>query len=62
MEFKDLTPEQQQQALNANTPDEILSLAREAGYELSEEELDAVAGGRKWGEPCNEWICGVIGH
>lgn len=47
MEFEDLTPEQQEKAKACKTPEEILALAKEEGYELSDEELDSasIAGG-----------------
>lgn len=32
------------------TPEELMALASEAGYELSEEELKGIAGG--WGDSC----------
>ena len=60
MEFNDLTEEQKAKALACQTPEEIFALAQEEGYELSDEQLDGVAGG--WGEadcgsytvePCN---------
>ena len=60
MEFNDLTEEQKAKALACQTPEEILALAQEEGYELTDEQLDGVAGG--WGEadcgsytatPCN---------
>lgn len=62
MNFNELNPELQEKAKTCNTPEELLELAKETGYELTDEEMEAVAGGRKWGEPCNDWICGVIGH
>ena len=31
----------------------MLALAREEGYELSDEELDGMAGG--WGDPCSNY-------
>jgi hypothetical protein len=49
VEFKDLTPEQREKALNCKSPEEILNLAKEAGYELNDEELAGVTGG--WGDP-----------
>ena len=51
MNFDDLTPEQKEKALTCKTPEELLALASEAGYELSEEELKGIAGGN-WGNPC----------
>ena len=45
MNFEDLTPEQQERARNAKTPEEILALAQEKGYELSDEELESISGG-----------------
>ena len=44
MEFENLTPEQQER-VNGKTPEEILALANEEGYSLSDEELDAISGG-----------------
>ncbi len=45
MEFKDLAPEQQEKARACNTPEELLALAKEEGIELTDEQLEAVAGG-----------------
>ena len=53
MNFEDLTPEQKEKALNCKSPDEILALAKESGYELSDDELAGISGG--WGDPnCTE--------
>ena len=48
MDFKDLTPEQQEKARNCKTPEEVLALAKEEGYNLTDEELEAVSGGASW--------------
>ena len=40
-----LTDEQKQKAAAVKTPEELLSLAKEAGYELNPEQLEGVAGG-----------------
>ena len=40
-----LTDEQKKMVEAAMSPEELLSLAKEAGYELTQEQLDAVAGG-----------------
>ena len=63
MEFSDLTEEQKAKALACASPDELLSLAREEGVELTDDQLDGIAGG--WGEadsststsqPCNPFL------
>ncbi|MBQ9069005.1 MAG: Nif11-like leader peptide family natural product precursor [Eggerthellaceae bacterium] len=58
MNFEDLTDEQKAKAVNAKTPEEILALAKEEGYELSDEELSAVSGGGNGWCPkdCNQ-VC-----
>ena len=51
MNFEDLTPEQQEKAKACKTPEDMIALAKEEGYSLSDEELDAISGGI-W-EPCD---------
>ena len=48
MDFKNLTPEQLEKAKACTTPEELLALAKEEGYELSEEQLEGIAGGNAW--------------
>ena len=48
MNFEDMTPEQQQKARACKTPEELLMLAHEEGYELNEDELAAISGGVSW--------------
>ncbi|MBQ9042972.1 MAG: Nif11-like leader peptide family natural product precursor [Eggerthellaceae bacterium] len=45
MNFEDLTEEQKKKVRECKTPEGLLALAKEEGYELSDEELEAVAGG-----------------
>jgi len=45
MNFDDLTDEQKAKAKACKTPEEMLALAREEGYELTDEELEGVSGG-----------------
>ena len=42
-----LTDEQKKKIEAAQSPEELLAIAKEAGYELSPDQLEAVAGG-KW--------------
>ena len=47
-----LTDEQRQKVEAAQTPEELLSLAKDLEYELTEEQLDSVAGGKWCGSKC----------
>ena len=59
MDFEKLTPEQQERVRNAKTPEEIMTLAQESGYELSDEELGSINGGAMWGDVCVGVACHV---
>ena len=48
MRFEDLTPEQKEKVKGCKNADELLAIAREEGYELSDDELEAVNGGANW--------------
>lgn len=49
MNFEDLkNPEFQEKLKSIKTPEELLALAKEEGYELSDEKLQAVSGGDGW--------------
>ena len=41
-----LTDEAKVKAMAATSAEELLALAREEGYELTDEDLDAISGGR----------------
>ncbi len=60
MQLNDLTDEQKAKAMACKTPEEILALAKDEGLELSDEMLDAVAGGsiHGWMSPCTSASCG----
>ena len=45
MRLEDLTTEQVEKANACETPEEVLALAKEEGYELAEEELRSISGG-----------------
>ena len=48
MDFKDLSPELREKAKACKTPEEMLELAKEEGYELSDEELEEIAAAGSW--------------
>ena len=56
MSFEEVPPELQEKAKECKTPADILALAQEEGYELSEEQLESVSGG--W-ECSDHGQCGV---
>ena len=60
MDCKDLTPEQREKASVCKAPEDILALAKEEGYELSDEELTQTAGGGSfpWNLPKGCPSCG----
>lgn len=66
MVFDNISDELKEKAKACKTPEEVLELAKTEGYELSEDELDAVVGGRantlEWGcEPyCPAQICRIV--
>ena len=48
MKFEELSQEQQEKAKACKTPEDLLELAKEEGYELSENDLQAISGGTSW--------------
>ena len=49
MNFEDLkNPELQEKLKSAKTPEDILTMAKEEGYELTDDELEGISGGF-WG-------------
>ena len=51
--FKDLTPKQMEKARACKNADDLVKLANEEGVDLSDEQLDAIAGGT-WYDCMNE--------
>ena len=43
-----ITEEQKKKIEAAQSPEELLAIAKETGYELSPEQLEAIAGGDDW--------------
>ena len=60
MNYENLSPEQRERARACESPEELAALAEEEGLELSDEMLDAVAGGSipGWMSPCTSASCG----
>ena len=50
-----LTEEQKKKIEAAQSPEELLAFAKEAGYELLPDQLEAVSGG--WGPDCGDYTC-----
>ena len=48
MTYEDLTPEQLEKVHAASSPEEILKIAQDEGYSLSDGELESISGG-SWG-------------
>ena len=48
MQFNDLTAEQKAKAKECKNAEELLALAKEEGYELSDSELESISGGGFW--------------
>lgn len=42
MDFTNLTPEQMEKAKACKTPEEMLALAKDEGYELTDEQLEGI--------------------
>ncbi len=57
MDFNELSEEQMQRAKDCTTPEELLEFARSEGYQLSEEELEGVAGGGVWSSCNSPYYC-----
>ena len=50
--YEDLTPEQEARARECKTPEELLALAKEERFSLTDEQLESISGG--WGS-CSDF-------
>ena len=55
MEFDDLTEEQKAKVKACKTPEELIAVAQEGGFELSLDQLDEISGGG-WSCMCSELV------
>jgi predicted ribosomally synthesized peptide with nif11-like leader len=53
MDINDLSPELREKVKACTSPEELFALAKREGYELSEEETEAISGG--WVGPCDDF-------
>ena len=52
MDLENLSPDLREKANACKSPEDLFELAREEGYELSDDELEAVSGG--------DWDCWTV--
>jgi hypothetical protein len=57
MNFEDLPPEQQEKARACKTKEELAALAEEEGFQLSDDELEGIAGGELDRKKCRTVGC-----
>ena len=59
MGFENVTPEQMEKAKNCKTTEELVELAKDEGVELTDAQIEAIAGGEEWYSLCdtNEGNC-----
>lgn len=51
MDFSDIPESLKEKALTCKTPEELLALAKQEGIELTDEQLEGIAGGQDWCGP-----------
>ena len=64
MNFDDLkNPELQKKLMSAKTPDEMVALVKERGVELTDEQMEKIAGGYEWTDTTQYYhTCGTCGR
>lgn len=48
VDYNDLTPEQKKRVAECQTPEELFALAKAESVDLTDEDLDKIAGGGRW--------------
>ena len=59
-EDKNISPELREKAAECKTTEELVALAKQEGYELSDEELEAISGGWSCSDYCGSY-CTFLG-
>ena len=59
MDLNDISPELRKKAKECTSPDELIALAKEEGYKLSDQDLQAVSGG-SWDSCGSDGGCSEI--
>lgn len=55
--YENLNDEQKEHLMSAKTPEELLQLAQDTGFELSDEQLEGIAGGWDVNRDCHKLDC-----
>ena len=55
--FDKLTDDQKKKFENCKTPEELLAFAKDEGFELTDDQLEALSGGASW-SGCSHSSCG----
>ena len=61
MDYENVSEELREKARACKTPEEILALAKEEGYKLSDEEVRGIAGGGVWSTCDSPYYCNADG-
>ena len=61
MDYENISPELKEKALACKSTEELVALAKSEGIELSEEQLESIAGGSWYdGDRCDDYTCQVV--
>ncbi len=60
-DFSKLDPEIRAKAEKCQSKEELIELAKTSGVELTDEQLDAIAGGEWWEDWNSSTVCGAHG-
>ena len=61
MDFEKIPEELRERARACKTPEDVLALAKETGYKISDEELEGLSGGGFWSVCDSPYYCNADG-